>query len=77
MTMNDFLKEFQQAVMYLCLFHILRTFKRKFSPDKMDITVGQCEHLLELLTNMIYAKSKSAYMEVYTGCLRILPYNQQ
>ena len=62
---NVFSREFPQAVMHLCLFHTLKTFKREISRDKMDISAGQREHLLELLTNMTYAKSESAYMEAY------------
>ena len=31
----------------------------------MDISAGQREHLLELLTNMTNAKCESAYMEAY------------
>ncbi|XP_065918857.1 zinc finger SWIM domain-containing protein 3-like [Dysidea avara] len=57
---NVFSREFPDAVMHLCLFYTLRTFKREFSRDKMNITAGQREHLLELLQEMTYAKSETA-----------------
>ena len=47
--------------MHLCLFHTLRTLKRVFS----GITAGQSEHLLELLQEMTYAKSETAYQDAY------------
>ena len=62
---NVFSKEFPDAVMYLCLFHTLQTFKREFSCEKMNITAGQHEHLLELLQEMTYAKSETAYQDAY------------
>ena len=61
-----FSKELPDAKMQLCLFHTLRTFKREFTLDKMEISAGQHEHLLELLSQMTYcAKSGGVYIETY------------
>ena len=57
--------EFPDAKMQLCLFHTLRTFKREFTLDKMEISAGQREYLLELLSRMTYAKSEGVYTETY------------
>lgn len=59
---NVFSKEFPEAAMQLCLFHTLRTFNREFTSDEMNISARQREHLLELLSQMTYAKSETSYV---------------
>ena len=60
-----FAKEFPAAALQLCLFHTLRTFKGEFTVEKMGITSGERDLLLELLSKMSYAKSEPEYIEAY------------
>ena len=61
-----FSKEFPTAALQLCLFHTLRTFKREITVEKMGITCGERDLLLELLSKMSYANSESEYNDAYT-----------
>ena len=60
-----FRKEFPDAVLHLCLFHTLRSFRREITCDKLGIRSGERDHALELLTKLAYAKSEAEYDEVY------------
>ncbi|XP_078392201.1 zinc finger SWIM domain-containing protein 1-like isoform X1 [Cetorhinus maximus] len=48
-----------------CLFHTLRTFRADVTTDKLHVTVGQRNLLLEILHNMCYAASAEEYDLLY------------
>ena len=57
---------FPSASTLICLFHVLRTFKREISCKKLGITPGQRVCSLELLQKMAYASSESEYEAMYS-----------
>ncbi|XP_065679758.1 zinc finger SWIM domain-containing protein 1 [Hydra vulgaris] len=57
--------EFPQANLHLCLFHVLRTFRRELTLEKMGITSEQRRLCLEILQKMTYAKTEEDYANLY------------
>lgn len=53
-----FNEEMNQAVLHICLFHVLWTSRREITCDKMGITSHDRTTILELLQDMAYAKSE-------------------
>ena len=49
----------------ICLFHILRSFRREVTLEKMGITSGQRNLCLEIMQQMAYAHDKDEYMDLY------------
>ena len=47
-----FKKEFPQSFLIICLFHILRSFKREITCEKLELRTGERDHALELITNL-------------------------
>lgn len=64
---------FPSASMLICLFHVLRTFKREISCEKLGITPGQRVCSLELLQKMAYASSENEYQALYDELQDTLP----
>ena len=60
-----FRKEFPEAVLHICLFHTLRSFRREITTDKMSIRPGERDHALEIITKLAYSKSENEYEEYY------------
>ena len=58
-------EEFPDAALQLCLFHTLRSFKRKFSLDKFGLCPGTRDTVLEILGKMANAKSPHLFNEQY------------
>ena len=54
------------AVVLICLFHTLRTFRREVSCEKLGISSGQRTMCLELLQKMVYAATDDEYTRLYT-----------
>lgn len=54
------------AVVLICLFHTLRSFRREVTCEKMGISSGQRTLCLELLQKMAHAPSESDYMAIYS-----------
>ena len=54
------------AVVLICLFHTLRTFRREVSCEKLGISSGQRTMCLELLQKMAYAATDDEYTGLYT-----------
>ncbi|XP_067865843.1 zinc finger SWIM domain-containing protein 1-like isoform X2 [Heterodontus francisci] len=48
-----------------CLFHALRTFRTDVTTEKLHVTIGQKNLLLEILHNMCYAASAEEYDLLY------------
>ena len=42
----------------ICLFHVLRTFKREITTEKMDITSAERTEVLEILQKLAYSSSE-------------------
>ena len=49
----------------LCLFHVLRTFRREIKSDKLGITQSERTLVLELLQKMAYATGEDQYLQFY------------
>jgi len=60
-----FAKEFPSISLQLCLFHVLRSFRREITCEKMGIRAGERDHALEILTRLAYSKSGSDYDQHY------------
>lgn len=59
---RDALKaEFPEASILICLFHVLRTFQREITSDKLGITAAERSLALEIIQNMVYAKTADEY----------------
>ena len=65
-----FQKEFPDAVLHLCLFHTLRSFRREVTCVKLGIRPGERDHALELFTKLVYSKSENEYDENYQELLQ-------
>ena len=59
-----FTKEFPGICLHLCLFHVLRSFRREITCDKMGIRAGERDHALEILSKLAYARSESDYNQL-------------
>ena len=55
---------FPNATVLICLFHTLRTFKREVTSEKMGITQGEVDSLLEKFQEMAYARSTDQYEKI-------------
>ncbi|CAC5421215.1 unnamed protein product [Mytilus coruscus] len=71
--------ELPSAVIQICLFHVLKTFKREITCEKLKISADELLHALELLQKLTYSKSETSYFELYaelkdTHLHRVLEY---
>ena len=64
-----FTEEFPGVSMHICLFHVLRSFRREITCDKLGLRSGERDHILELITKLAYARSEEEYHEHYTSLL--------
>lgn len=64
-NLNTVRTEFPNAVHHLCIFHIAQIFLREITTIKRNITQGQRNECLQILNNMIYAKSETDYDRLY------------
>lgn len=53
--------KFPDAHHLLCVFHTLRTFNREVNTEKLGITLSQRNSCLEILQQMVYARSEDAF----------------
>lgn len=69
-----FKNEIPNAVLLICQFHVLRTFSREISTEKMGISIAQRHTALELLQKLVYSISEEEYEitleQVRTTCPR-------
>ena len=61
MKETHFLKEFPDAVLQLCLFHVLRTFGREITTEAMSIRSAERRLALDLLQKLASSKSEEVY----------------
>ena len=64
-----FRQEFPTASLYICLFHVLRSFRREITCEKLGLRSGERDHALELMTKLAYSKSESEYDDHYQSLL--------
>ena len=53
------------AVVLICLFHTLHTFRREISYEKLGISSGQRVSYLEFVQKMAYASTEAEYEKIY------------
>ena len=70
-----FTKEFPGICLQLCLFHVLRSFRREITCDKMGIRSGERDHALEMLSKLAYSRSESDYNQHYKVRKHVSWYN--
>ncbi|KAH9371277.1 hypothetical protein HPB48_011218 [Haemaphysalis longicornis] len=61
---RDVLRSFPSSRLLICVFHTLRTFKRKVSCAKLNIKPNERDSALELLQKMVDAKSEAMFEEL-------------
>lgn len=67
MTDKDFVERevfsgsFPDAKLRICLFHVLRTFRREITAEKMSVTKTQRDSLLETLQKLAYSRTIEEY----------------
>ena len=54
-----------QAALQICLFHVMRSFRREITAEKMNITQEQRLSALEIIRNICYARSEADYQQKY------------
>jgi transposase-like protein len=67
---------FPQVEMQICLFHVLRTFTREFTIDKMGITLGERTTLLTKAEALTYAKDEEDYIQKYADFVSVCPHER-
>jgi len=65
-----FRAEFPNASVLICLFHVLRSFRREVTCEKLGLRVGERDHALELITKLLYSKSEAEYNNYYDDLLK-------
>ena len=66
MTERDVLSvEIPNAVLQICLFHTLRSFKQEISTEKLYITSDQRQTTLETITKLVYSMNETEYQQHY------------
>ena len=67
MTDKDFVERevfsgsFPNAKLRICLFHVLRSFRREVTADKMNVNKKQRDALLKTIQKMAYSRSSTEY----------------
>ena len=56
-----FSKSFPEAKLRICLFHVLRTFRREITAEKMGVSKLQRDSLLETLQKIVYSRTIEEY----------------
>ena len=60
---RDVLKEkFPDAQVLICLFHVLKTFRREITMEKLGVTTAERNLVLEIIQKMVYAKNEDEYL---------------
>ena len=62
---NVFHQQFPQANLLICLFHVLKTFRREITSEKVGITSAERYMVLEIVQRMVYSTNEEMYMKYY------------
>lgn len=57
--------QFPDSSILICLFHVLRTFRREITCDKLGITSAERVLALEIMQKMAYAKTSDEYLVLH------------
>ena len=68
-----FKSEIPQVNMEICLFHVLRTFGREITLDKMGITLGEKSTILDKIQEIAYSRNEEIYQSRYDSLCEIMP----
>ena len=68
-----FKSEMPQICLEICLFHVLRTFGREITAEKMGITVGERATALELVQDIAYTCNEDDYLRKYSALCEAVP----
>ena len=64
---RDVLKEkFPDAQVLICLFHVLKTFRREITIDKLGVIAAERNLVLGIIQKMVYAKSEDEYSVLHS-----------
>ena len=64
-TIRDCVKNEFAVPMYVCSYHAALIFRRTITTDSMNITKGDRDVALKLLTKIMYATSEDSYVQLY------------
>lgn len=73
MTDKDFIERdsfsrlLSQATLHICLYHVLRSFRREITTEKMNINAAQRVDSLKLLQQLAYSKNREEYDATLTS----------
>lgn len=62
---NIFTEKIPGAVIMICLFHTLRTFRREITTEKVCINAAQRITVLEIISKLVYARNEEEYCKYY------------
>lgn len=62
-------EKFPDAVLQICLFHVLKTFNREITPLKRSITKNQRYASLEIIQKIVYSPTEEEYETLYQELL--------
>ena len=62
---DAFKAEFPDASILICLFHVLRTFRREITCDKLGITSAERSFVLEIIQKIAFARTAVEYDELH------------
>ena len=65
--------EIPQAALQICLFHVLRTFGREITADKMGITSGEKSTVLSHIQEITYSRNEDEYLTKYRSLCDVMP----
>ena len=66
-----FKKTFPNVALHICLFHVLKRFRREVTTNILIIIyTGERDHVLEIIFKLVYSKSESKYDESYQALLK-------
>ena len=68
-----FSEEFPVSTLQLCLFYVLRSFRREITCDKLGLRPRERDYVLELLTKLVYSSSEEEYEKHYAEFLKSSP----
>ena len=70
-----FKSELPQIQLEIFLFHVLRSFGREITVDKMDVTTGEKSTILDQIQDIAYAWNEESYQAKYRKFYEVMPDN--
>lgn len=64
-------EKYPNAILQICLYHVLVTFNREVTTTKRNITTQQRVKALEILQRLAYAESNESYESIYSELLEL------